>query len=79
MQVTTPTVVVVDIPTTWDIDTPLELLIVLILCSIGFKPFGELITFTADIELDANSNSITPWSVNNPVSGSTTTKSGTDI
>ena len=79
VHVTTPTVLVVDIPTTWDIDTPFELLIVLILCSIGFNPFGELITFTSDIELDDNCNSITPWSVSCPVSGSTTTKSGGEI
>ena len=79
VHVTTPTVVVVDIPTTWDIETPFELLIVLILCSIGFRPFGELTTLTADIELAESCNSMTPWSVSNPVSGSTTTKSGAEI
>ena len=79
MHVTIPIVLVVDIPTTWDIETPFELLIVLILCSMGFNPLGELITFTSLTELDDNSNSITPWSVSSPVSGSTTTKSGAEM
>ena len=79
VHVTIPIVLVVDIPTTWDIDTPFELLMVLILCSMGFNPLGELITFTSLTELDDNSNSITPWSVSSPVSGSTTTKSGAEM
>ena len=76
VQVTIPVVVVFDIPTTLDTDTPLELLIVLILCSTDFKPLGELFISTDEIELDVKVTSITPWSVNFPVSGSTTTISG---
>ena len=78
MQVTIPVDVVFDIPTTLDTDIPFELLIVLILCSTGFKPFGELIILTDEIALVDKFNSITPWSVNKPVSGSTTTISGAD-
>ena len=79
VQVTIPVVVVVDIPAILDIDIPLELLIVLIFCSIGFNPLGELIMFTDAIELEFKDNSITPWSVNCPVSGSIITISGTEI
>ena len=55
-----PVVVVFDIPTTLDTDTPLELLIVLILCSTDFKPLGELFISTDEIELDVKVTSITP-------------------
>ena len=73
---TTPTDVVLAIPATVWTEIPLELLIVLTLLSTAFKPLGELIILTDEIELDDNSTSITPWSVNKPVSGSTITISG---
>ena len=60
VHVTTPTEVVFAAPTTVATDIPFELLIVLIFCSTGFKPLGELIIFTSDIELDDRVNSITP-------------------
>ena len=78
MHVTIPVDVEFAIPTTVFTFMPFELLIVLILCSTGFNPFGVLKILTEDIELEVKLNSITPWSVNNPVSGSTTTKSGTE-
>ena len=76
VQVTIPVVLIVDIPTIELMAIPLLLFIVLIFCSIADSPFGDASTFTESIEVPTSSTSSTPWSVNNPVSGLTTTTSG---